>query len=367
VALLAPLDWGLGHAARCIPLIEKLLETGFKVIVATGGDQKILISAAFPDLDFVNLNGYGMRYGRSGAATIVNILLKTPTLLAAVRREKRWLKDFLRDHKVDVVISDNRFGLSNKNVLCVFVTHQLFIKTKLGNCIDRWVQQLNYQFVNRFDRCWVPDEKNDFNLAGILSHPHIMPKIPVSYLGVLSRIQLSRSKSHHQLLILLSGPEPQRSIIEKKLLEQLENYTHPVIFVRGLPSAPEKIEAAANIQVYPYLAGKELEDVISGSEFIICRSGYSSLMDLLPLGKKCLLIPTPGQGEQGYLARLMAKRGWTCVQDQASFSLKAALQDLSSLQVPDLRGLKNSSSIDKAVLELKEMVQKNAVASRHPV
>ena len=332
--LVAPLDWGLGHATRCVPLIEKLLNAGFKVIIAAEGDQKILLQKEFPDLEMVHLKGYRLKYGSTKWRTILKIIFQIPKILTAINRESKWLSDFINDKHLDVVVADNRFGLHNRQIISVFITHQLYIKTSLGKLTDIIVQKMNYYFINRFNYCWVPDAAGEKNLAGELSHPAVQPLTTIIYTGLLSRIKKQNLPVTNKLLILLSGPEPQRSIAENILLPQLINYPHPVILVRGLPDATDIITSSASLTVYNYLPGPQLQQIINQSDIIISRSGYSTIMDVLPLGKKCIFIPTPGQSEQEYLAAYLAGKNYACTGFQHNFSLPLLIEKAEKLQPP---------------------------------
>jgi UDP-N-acetylglucosamine transferase subunit ALG13 len=352
--LVAPLDWGLGHATRCIPLIEKLLIAGFKVIIAAEGDQKILLQQAFPNLEIVHLRGYRLKYGLTKWRTILKIIFQIPKILISINRENKWLRNFIKHNHLDIIIADNRFGLYNRKILSVFITHQLHIKTSLGKLSEAIIQKINYHFINKFNYCWVPDAAGEKNLAGELSHPVIKPMTKIMYTGFLSGISKQPVPVINKLLILLSGPEPQRSTIENMLLAQLNHYTQPVILVRGLPAATDTIPAAASFTVYNFLTGQQLEKVINQSDMIISRSGYSTIMDVLPLGKKCIFIPTPGQAEQEYLAAYLANKHYACVGFQHNLSLRLLTDEAEKLQPPDL-------SMPAAMHELEK-----AIAALHP-
>jgi len=350
--LIAPLDWGLGHATRCIPVIEKLLIVGFKVIIAAEGDQKILLQSAFPDLEIVHLSGYKLKYGSTKLRTLLKLIFQIPKILTAINRENKWLRSFIGARPVDIIIADNRFGLHNSKCISVFITHQLAIKTSLGNLINTVVQKLNYHFINQFDYCWVPDAAGEVNLAGALSHPAIKPKNQLLYTGILTRIKKENSIETGGLLILLSGPEPQRSILETILLKQVQQYSYPAIIVRGLPSANSFIPVPAGVVIYNNLPALQLQQVINKSEIIICRSGYSTIMDVLPLGKKCILIPTPGQAEQEYLGAWLAEKEYVCIAHQQAFSLPLMIESAKKLLVPDLSFLKNSHPLEEIITAL---------------
>lgn len=350
--LVAPLDWGLGHATRCIPLIEKLLIAGFKVIIAAEGDQKILLAHAFPNLEMVHLKGYRLKYGLTKWRTILKIIFQIPKILISINRENKWLRNFIKHNHLDIIIADNRFGLYNRKIKSVFITHQLHIKTSMGKFSESIIQKINYHFINKFNYCWVPDAAGEKNLAGELSHPAVKPTTKIMYTGFLSRINKQPIPVTNKLLILLSGPEPQRSIIENMLLAQLNNYTRPVILVRGLPAATDTISAAASFTVYNFLTGQQLEKAINQSDIIISRSGYSTIMDVLPLGKKCIFIPTPGQAEQEYLAAYLANKRYACIGFQHNLSLHLLTDEAEKLQPPDLYMHASTHELEKAIATL---------------
>ena len=350
--LIAPLDWGLGHATRCIPVIEKLLIAGFKVIMAAEGDQKILLQAAFPDLEIVHLSGYKLKYGSTKLQTLLKLIFQIPKILTAINRENKWLNSFVRTRPVDIIIADNRFGLYNSNCVSVFITHQLAIKTSLGKFADAVVQKLNYHFINQFDYCWVPDAAGAINLAGALSHPAVHPKTQIHYTGILSRIKKENSIENGRLLVLLSGPEPQRTILETILLKQLQQYPYPATVIRGLPSANTIVPVPAGVTIYNNLASLQLQQAINESGIIVCRSGYSTIMDVLPLGKRCILIPTPGQAEQEYLAAWLLEKKYVCVALQDKFSLPQMMENAKKLCIPDLSFLKDPHLLDETIAAL---------------
>jgi UDP-N-acetylglucosamine transferase subunit ALG13 len=356
--LVAPLDWGLGHATRCIPVIRKLLNAGFKVIIAAEGDQKILLQSTFPDLEIVQLKGYRLRYGSTKWGTILKIIFQIPKILTEINRENKWLRNFLTNKHLDIVIADNRFGLYNKNIVSVFITHQLNIKTSLGKLSDIIVTKINYYFINQFNYCWVPDAAGKENLAGELSHPFIKPLTPIIYTGFLSGITKQNIPVANKLLILLSGPEPQRTIVENILLAQLTNYTFPVILVRGLPAATDIFSSAANLTIHNFLTGQQLQQVINQSDIIISRSGYSTIMEVLPLGKKCIFIPTPGQAEQEYLAAYLADKNYACTAFQADLSLLSLIEKAEKIQLPDLSILACAGETENAIALLQSDVNK---------
>jgi uncharacterized protein (TIGR00661 family) len=328
--LIAPLDWGLGHATRCIPIIYSFKEHNFEVIIAADGAIKNLLQTEFPDVVFTVLNGYKIRYSYSGYWLPLKLLLQFPRLLWSTYSEHRWLKKTIRRYKIDIVISDNRLGLHDKAVPCIYITHQLKIIT--GNHFTEWLaQKMHYFFINKYTACWVPDNEHDNILAGDLSHPKKMPAIPVKYTGPLSRFEKNVSEKKYDLLVLVSGPEPQRTIFESLMTKELKTFQGKALLVRGLPEYKE-IDAAAvtgenNITTVNHLTAKALNDAVLQSEWVICRSGYTTIMDLIKLDHKAILIPTPGQTEQEYLAAFLNSKKIFFTALQQDFALGNVLKN----------------------------------------
>ncbi len=327
--LVAPLDWGLGHATRCIPLVRLLLKQGAEVILAGEGAQQILLTTEFPQLQFLALTGYNIRYPSSGKLMAWQMLVQSQKLFSIIKKEHKWLQEIVATHKIDAVISDNRYGLYHPAIPCIFITHQLTIKSPFGKWTERLLQKRNYKYINRFTQCWVPDNKEK-SLAGDLSHPPQLPAVPVHYIGTLSRFKktkIAEIKDH--LLIVLSGPEPQRTLLENKLLPQISQYNGTATIVRGLPGNHNIIPSSNMIRCYNHLSADELNTEMEKADVVISRSGYSTVMDLATLQKKSILIPTPGQTEQEYLADYLSEKGWAAVASQKGFSL---IQELKKVK-----------------------------------
>jgi uncharacterized protein (TIGR00661 family) len=353
--LIAPLDWGLGHATRCIPVIKQLLAVGCEVIIASEKAQQKLLQLEFPGLHFVELRGYRLKYGNKRWQTLLKIILQIPKILTEINRENKWLQRFLKKQNIDIVISDNRYGLSSSKIFSVFITHQLCIQTLFGKMLEKKLQKINYHFINKFDCCWIPDFEKENILAGELSHPLMPPNIPVYYIGLLSRFEkIKTTEIKNDLLIILSGPEPQRTIFENLLIAQLKKITGKIILVRGLPDE-KNILNIPGVEIYNHLTSEDLNKIICESDFIISRSGYSTVMDLVKLGSKSILVPTPGQSEQEYLAEYLSKNKIAYSIRQEKFLLDDALEgakQFSYLQneVPDQHLLE--SAIDALIKKI---------------
>ena len=297
---ISPLDWGLGHATRCIPIINALQKNN-KVIIGTTHLNSKLFDEYFPSLQKILMPSYNIQYSKKLPAWL-KILIQSPKIKQVIKEENKLLEQIIIENKFDFVISDNRFGLHNKNVECIFITHQLNLKSPV---FSLQANKINTEYINKFNKIWVPDYDNkNERLSGQLSNS-TESKIPVNYIGPLSALTDLNSElvvsDKFDYLFLLSGPEPQRSIFENILLQKFNPSSKKLILVRGCDSEVEIQNT--NICVVNFAYGIELKNIILNSEIIICRSGYSTLMDLHLLNKKKLiLIPTPGQPEQEYLA-----------------------------------------------------------------
>jgi uncharacterized protein (TIGR00661 family) len=299
--VLAPLDWGLGHATRCIPIIRALKTNGYEVLVAAEGAQAHLLEKEFPGLEIIPLKGYRVRYSRNKWALPFRLLLQLPGLRRAISDEKQWLDRIIEEYKPAVVISDNRYGLSSNKVLCIFITHQLTVKAPFA-WVEKIIQRALYRYIEQYNCCWVPDVAGDENAAGILSHPAVLPPTKLKYIGLLSRFERKEAEKKYDYCILLSGPEPQRTLLENKLITGLAKVSGKILLVRGKPGSDEVLQVPSNIEIKNHLPGYALQEALLQSEYIVCRSGYTTVMELLSLRRKAILIPTPGQTEQEYLA-----------------------------------------------------------------
>ena len=329
--LVAPLDWGLGHATRIIPIIRELLVQGCEVWLAGEGAQEHLLKTEFPQLPFLNLPGYRIHYAKTKKGLLWKMIQQGPKMRRAILYEHQWLKRVVKENCFDAIISDNRYGLYHSEITSIFITHQLNIKSFAGKWSERILQNRNYKYINRFTECWVPDEESKNNLAGELSHPAIKPVVPVQYIGLLSRFDSSSPPGggdgglKGQLLIILSGPEPQRSILEDKIINEISHYNGTATIVRGLPGSSSLIPSSNMIHFYNHLPADQLKKEMLKAEYVISRCGYSTIMDLQKLQKKSILIPTPGQTEQEYLSKYLLQKQIAFCISQKEFSLNDSL------------------------------------------
>lgn len=320
--LVAPLNWGLGHASRCVPLIHRLLDEGHEVVIGGDGMSFTLLRKHFPKLRYVYLAPLDLHYSRSGNQTWA-MLKAIPQLLLWRNKDRLMLKAILQEEHFDQVISDNRPGLYNKQVECIYITHQLQIRlTKTWQWAEATASRIHARMYTRFNKVWIPDyEDINHSLAGELSHPSNLrlsrKKTEFQYIGPLSRfhspITHKPSPINYEVIAVLSGLEPQRTLLEQELIERYSGKEERVLIVQGLVNHPNTRIKRGNLTIVPSMADAELVPALLNARHIIARSGYSTIMDLEALGLLSVsnnkplpvhieLIPTPGQPEQEYIA-----------------------------------------------------------------
>lgn len=327
--LVAPLNWGLGHATRCIPIIRELEKSGLEPVLGSDGDALKLLKKEFPHLIALELPSYNITYTKKGEFLKWKLLLGTTKILDAIRKEKRLTKKIVKEYDICGIISDNRFGVRSRSTKNVFITHQL---TVLSGATTFLSSSLHREYIKKFDQCWVPDIEGFQNLSGILGHPSVKPQ-NIKYIGTLSRFEKRDIPRVYNYLFLLSGPEPQRFILENILLEKLKSSDKKILFIRGVLNDENLENHNPNIHIKNYLYGKLLQEAINCSEVVISRSGYSSIMDFAKLQKKTFFIPTPGQAEQEYLATRFEELQMApyCKQDNFEVSQLERIADYKGL------------------------------------
>lgn len=303
--LVAPLNWGLGHASRCIPIIYALKDNNFTPIIASDGASLQLLKKEFPNDIFETLPDYNIEYSENGKDFRFKIFKQLPNLFFEIRKEKKILGEIIKKYAISGIISDNRPGIFSNKIPSVYITHQVNVLS--GN--TSWISSKFHQhFIKKYTECWVPDVSEKLNLSGKLSHENVNLK-NLKYIGPLTRFKKKNLSKKHDLLVVLSGPEPQRTLLEEKLRIELSEFKGTILFVKGMVEKEQKIVTQNNFTFYNFMESDELEIAIQESEYVICRSGYSSIMDLAFLSAKAFLIPTPGQFEQEYLSKRFKKEG----------------------------------------------------------
>lgn len=303
--LVAPLNWGLGHATRCIPIIRQLLAEGFQPIIASDGAALALLQREFPDLQHLELPSYHIAYAKNPKNFKWKLLKNSPKTIAAIFEEKKLVRHWIAQYELAGIISDNRLGVYSKKIPSVIITHQLTVLSGKTTWIS---SRLHRFFIQKFQECWVPDWEGAINLSGKLGHPEKLPTT-TRYIGVLSRLVKKEASETIDYLILLSGPEPQRSLLEEKLKQEMQHVEGQIVLIRGVVESTITETTQPPFTIYNYLTSERLSEVLNAAEVVICRSGYTTIMDLAKLGKKAFFIPTPGQYEQEYLAKRLHRDG----------------------------------------------------------
>lgn len=351
--LIAPLDWGLGHATRCIPIINVFLTLNCKIVVAAPPVAKALLQTEFPNLEFLDINSYNITYSRKKRWMLLKILLQLPKIIRAIKKEHIWLKHLINTRHFDVIISDNRYGFYSKKVRSIFITHQLQIKTS-KRIAQNFIRALTYRHINHFKECWVPDFKGTPNVAGNLSHPKSLPTISTKYIGLLSRFEKVEQQNFiFKYIVVISGPEPQRTIFEQKIFDLVKLSEEKFLIVLGKPENKNLIPGGKNFKAYNHLNTLQLKKAFEQSEFIISRCGYTSVMEILSMQKKSILIPTSGQTEQEYLAQHLMKQNWCYTfsqQEDFNTNLKSAAK--FNYDFPIVSNAIYKKVIEELILEL---------------
>ena len=331
--LVCPLNWGLGHASRDIYIIRQLLRHGFRVII--GGDRSALfmLTSEFPGLPSVRIPDISIRYSRILPAWLV-VIFQLPVIIAGIIREHFLLVRIIRTTGADIILSDNRYGLWNRKVTSVLITHQLSPKLPAFlKILESFLSRLIRFMCKPFDYCWIPDIPDLVNLSGSLSSASGL-SVKIRYTGILSRFMdipvPIGQPDRPVLLIILSGPEPQRSLLQDIMITQVNRFPGRSLIVAGEPQKEYSSMITRQCRMVSSLKTIDMLSSVHSARYIICRSGYSGIMDLVSLGKKALLIPTPGQTEQEYLAGYLESAGFYPFMKQQEFDITSAVNILDS-------------------------------------
>ena len=328
--LIAPLNWGLGHATRCIPIIKALQENNFIPIIASDGIALELLRKEFPYLQLLQLPSYQIEYAKNGKNFKWKLLQNCPKMIEAVLEEKKTIKKWIKKYDIDGIISDNRLGVFSQKVPSIFITHQLNVMTGSTTWIT---SKLHQHIIKKYMECWVPDAEETPNLSGDLGHIK-KASFKIKYIGPLSRMNKKETPKIYDLMVILSGPEPQRGLLEEKLKKEMLRYDGKVVFVKGIIEKDQKKEQIENVTYFNFMNSRQLEQTFNESEMVLCRSGYTTIMDLSKLGKKAFFIPTPGQYEQEYLAEKLKKEGLVPYTKQDDFRIENLIEIQNYKGVP---------------------------------
>lgn len=311
--LFCPLNWGLGHATRCVPLINKAITDGHKVVIATNGAALNYLQNEIQNAQFEQLNGYNMHYARWPFLPLV-IALQAPLLFLSLIFERVQTCKIVKQHNVTHIVSDNRYGVHCKKCHNSIITHQLYLPLpKWLKVIQPIVNAIIQLILNKFDSILVPDlAENEKSLSGKLSHGGKLDS-RVKYIGPQSRfVNVTESKSssfNPDVLVVLSGKNAQNKKLIKSLCKQYKNNEKQLLIVCGT-ATDYSTNSTRNIHIINYLPTNQLAYLLKHTKTIIVRSGYSTVMDLYTLQRTqgIIWIPLKGQWEQEYLAERLKQK-----------------------------------------------------------
>lgn len=316
--LVAPLNWGLGHATRCIPVILALENAGYTPILASDGVALALLKKEFPHLLVLELPSYDVKYAKKGSGFLTTIIKQIPKIAKSIHSEHKIINKWIDEYNIIGIISDNRLGCYNRRVPSVIISHQLQVLAGKTTGISTFIHQY---FIKKYNECWVPDVATENNLSGKLGHLKNVT-FPIKYMGIISRFTKTETTKMYDLLVLLSGPEPQRTMLEELLKNQLKKYPKKVLFVKGVVEQKQKTTTIDTITYCNFLTTEKLEQAILQADLVLCRSGYTTILDLAKLQKKAFFIPTPGQFEQEYLAKRLQGKSMIPMAKQENFKIE---------------------------------------------
>lgn len=332
--LICPMDWGLGHATRIVPVIELLKKKNVNLILGADNRPLEFLKQRYPELEVIKFPGYAPRYPVKGAM-VLKMISELPEMKKQAEKGHLFLENLIKEKNIDIVISDNRYELWSEKAKTIFITHQLNVQTpKYGKVAKPALRQMIYGYIKKHDELWIPDFEGEENLSGELSHINSFPLENHHFIGPLSRFQFIEPKRVDKsidLLILLSGPEPQRTILEVKLKDQAFRTGLKTVILQGRPEDDNSIKIG-NIEIFSHLPDDEFAGYVKAAITVVCRPGYSSLMDLVWLGKKAIFIPTPGQTEQEFLAGRLKQKKLYYYENQKEFDLQRAIDKAASYQ-----------------------------------
>ncbi len=354
--LVSPLEWGLGHTARTVRVIDHLISLGHIVVLASDGLSLRFLRFRFPQLPWVRLSFHQVSYPKN-SRLVMHLLLQIPSIIRSIRQNRKELARIISQYQIDIVVSDHRYGMHHPSVSSVFITTQLWLKAPRG---WEWGEKLVYNIhklvLRRFNQIWIADFPDIPGISGKLTHPPRLPGnaryiFPVSRMLGLDVVR-PENADPPEVLAIISGPEPQRSILEEKISTILLNQQIKATILRGLPPADPSERPAEEqngpVRMISHASDPHLAWYLLSAGKIICRPGISNLSDLVTLGKTAILVPTPGQTEQEYPAQQLGRKKFfkVCQQEDLSFEAIKEFNPQHFGRFPEISGKELTNAID---------------------
>lgn len=357
---ISPLEWGTGHATRLIPIIRSLKKSNNNEIIIGTNKYERLYKYLFPDIEIVKVPKFDIIYRKK---TLLSVISYLPRFIKFIRKDKKFINDFLIKNKLDIIISDNRYGMYHSDTYNVIITHQLnIILNGFSRLFSFIVRYRIKKYIAKFDECWVPDIGNiKINLTGSYSYHKTFRNSNIKYVGILSQFDdetiLPSAGEEINLLVMLSGPENHRTLLENIIIDNLVKYNIEATIVRGVKGKDTPVYMD-KITLYDFVYAEKYVELIKKAKYIICRAGYTSIMDLIILNKKALLIPTPDHPEQEFLAKRLYKLGYFPYMTQKEFNLKKALEVLNNFNFTNIPAILREKKYEYHIRELCEKIGK---------
>lgn len=294
--IIAPLDWGMGHATRIIPIIY-WLQKHYNVIIAAPKSLHYLYYDFNASL--IDVPGYNFKYYNT--PLWLSFLLQIPKLIWVSVQIKIRVAKLEKKYKPSLIISDNRPFFFSRKTHSVYITHQLQIMHP-SKFAKKILNMVHHFLIRKFNQCWIPDDENHF-FAGELSTASI--DTSCLFIGGLSRFALQEPKNDDESpfknVCVLSGPEPMRSIWKNFMIKNWKNCPNSLIIGASLKTG--EFKKNGHVTLSGHLPDDQFVNILHNSDLIVTRSGYTTIMDLYYIEKFAYVIPTRNQYEQEYLAR----------------------------------------------------------------
>lgn len=346
-------SWGLGHATRSLPVIRRLIKEGHEITIISHDRALTLLKNELKESAiFVDIPDYPLLVSENKQQFIAKSMVYWPLFIQRMESGLQQLTKLLKTTPCDRIISDGRYDMYSKSIPSFFISHQMRIMNPMRfEMFERGSETFNLFFFKRFKEILIPDYETD-DLSGDLSHNlHKIDEKKLHYVGVLSDFNKKRLKKDIDYFISLSGPEPQRSILEEKILSQINDLSGNIVITLGKTEKKEQI-TNENIKTYSYLTKEERETLLNKTKLVISRSGYSTILDLSVIGTKALMIPTPGQVEQEYLAQYHKNKNSCHSINQDDIHLKKDI-----IIAEKTNGFSAKKSVENAVENVLQIIQ----------
>ncbi|MCF7861519.1 hypothetical protein K9M79_04715 [Candidatus Woesearchaeota archaeon] len=304
---------GLGHATRSMPLIESLIEKKHEVHILSHFRSLAYLKDYFKKnvKKYYDVPDYSIeKIFNKEKFSVLNMMIKTPTLITDFKREHKEFLKIHREENFDRVVTDSRYGIYGPGADCFLFAHHIKFSLEFSPYItERFTEGFYYTMQNRFKNILIPDFEEDGGVGGGLCHDfRYLSKEKVKYLGITSMIRKEKVKEDIDYFISISGPEPQRTIFENKIMKGVHRLKGKVVITLGKPEITE-VKRRGNLTIYGCFDRKKQQEHMNRAKMVISRSGYTTLMELAELGKNALLVPTKGQPEQEYLSKYLMEKG----------------------------------------------------------